>query len=453
MTHPSNRDLTKGRVLSQMLRLSLPMGWGIMAIISFSLVDTWFISRLGTSELAAMGFIMPVTMVVFNVIFALSIAMSSVIARKIGQGNGEDVRSIATIGLGLVVMVALFCAVLGNLSMPYVFAAMGAGDAVMVHVRDYLLIWLYGAIFLGLPIIANAAIRGAGDTFWPAFVMTCVAIVNAILSPLLIFGLFGFPRLEMQGAALSTVISYAISAVIALSILHFREGFIRLPAYASRACWGLATRALAVIAVPVALASMILPVLGGVLNAWVAQYGDAAVAGFGVAVRIETFILIPAMALGAGIAPLAGQNWGAGRMDRLSEAITLTTRFCVLYGLFSAVLLIAFAGPLARVFTTEPLAVQVMISFLSIVPIGYVGLFYLQTMGAVFNAVGKPVRALAVNVLKAFGLILPLVWVGRMIADIEGMMVGIAVSHILAALIIWAMVRRITSNNPKSAQA
>ena len=444
-SHPSNRDLTQGSVLRQMLRLSLPMGWGIMAIISMSLVDTWFISRLGTDQLAAMGFLMPVTMVVFNVVFALSIAMSSVIARKIGEGAADHVRFIATLGLGLVVMVAIMCACLVHMAMPFVFAAMGAGEAVMVHVRDYLLIWLYGSVFLGLPIVANAAIRGAGDTFWPAVVMTFVALVNLVLSPLLIFGLFGFPRLEMQGAALSTVISYAVAAVMALSILHFREKFIHLPAFLRAQCWGLALRSLAVIAVPVAVASMIIPVLGGVLNTMVAQYGMAAIAGFGLAVRVETFILIPAMALGSGIAPLAGQNWGAGRMDRLQEVIRHSSRFCLFYALVALVLLVCFARPLAGLFTDDPQAISMAVAFLTIVPFGYIGLFYVQIFGSILNALGKPVQAMMLNAAKAFIMILPFVWIGRKIGDIDGMMIGITAAHLLAALIMWIMVRRIVS--------
>lgn len=441
--HPSRRDLTKGAITPHMLRLALPMGWGIMAIISFSLVDTWFISRLGTDQLAAIGFTMPVTMFVFNVIFSISIAMSSVAARKIGEGAREEVRSIATIGLALVMIAALACAVLGHLVMRPLFALLGADETVYAYIESYLLIWLYGSFFLGLPVVANAVIRGAGDTFWPAMVMTCVAVVNAILSPLLIFGLFGFPRLEMQGAALSTVLSYMISAVVALGILHYRERCVCLPALLRKACWGRAVKALMVIAIPVALASTIIPVLGAILTAWFADYGAAAVAGFGVAVRLETFMLIPAMAVGSGIGPLAGQNWGAGHFDRLQEVIRKATWFCVMFGLLATIMMVLGARPIAALFTNDPVAFEFAILFMQIVPIGYIALFYVQTLGSILNAIGKPVQALALNAAKAFLMIVPFVWFGQIVAGPSGMFVGIAVAHLLAGIIMLFIIKAI----------
>lgn len=440
--HPSRRDLTQGDIKSHMLRLAIPMGWGIMALISFSLVDTWFISRLGTDQLAAIGFAMPVTMFVFNVVFSLSIAMSSVTARKIGEGEREKMRDIVSVGLVMGGGAALGCAIIGTVAMRPLFTAMGAEGVVYDHIRDYLLIWLYGSVFLAIPVIANAAIRGAGDAISPAIVMTCMAVFNLILSPLLIFGLWGFPRLEMQGAALSTVIAYALSMLIALRILYAREKFIHLNAMLQGSCWRLAAKALLVIAVPVAMASMILPVLGGILNAWFAAYGAAAVAGFGVAVRLETFVLIPAMALGAGIGPLAGQNFGAGNHARMDEIVKQASLFCVGFGLIASVAMIVFAHPIAAMFTDDQLAYDFAVMFMQTVPYGYVALFYMQVMGSIFNAVGKPVQALILNVVKSFLLVLPLIALGRYFAGPQGMFCGVAMAHIMAGLIMLWMVRR-----------
>ena len=219
-------NLTEGPIKNHLLRLTIPMIWGIFAVISFQLVDTFYISMLGSEPLAAVTFTFPVTFTFFSIIMGFSIAMSSVVSRQIGEGNHDKVRRITTHGLILTFIVGLVMAGLGLLFMQPLFRMMGATDVMMPMIMDYMMIWFIGSILINLPMVGNSAIRAGGDTLVPAMIMTVAVIVNVILDPIMIFGLFGFPRMELQGAALATVIANGAAMFAGLYLLYFKKKMI-----------------------------------------------------------------------------------------------------------------------------------------------------------------------------------------------------------------------------------
>ena len=157
---PHKRDLTQGSIIGHVLRMSVPMAIGIGAIISFSIADIYFIGQLGATELAAVSYTIPVTTLFFNLVFGLAIAMSAVVSRKIGAGNREEVKSIATIGIAMAVLLSGAMAILCYWGLGGIFKGLGAGDDTLPFIHQYMVIWLVGAVFLSVPVVANSAIRG-----------------------------------------------------------------------------------------------------------------------------------------------------------------------------------------------------------------------------------------------------------------------------------------------------
>jgi len=404
---PNKRDFTKGAILPHVFRMAIPMTIGIGAIISFSLADTYFIGLLGATELAAIGYTFPVTTLFFNLIFGMAIAMSAVISRKVGAGKMDEVRTTVTVGLTITILISTLLSLVGYALMDPIFNGVGAGADVMPIIKSYMPIWFVGAVFLSIPVVANAAIRGMGDAFWPAFVMVLVAVMNIILDPILIFGLFGAPRLEVEGAAYASLISYVIAAVTALSIIIFREKLFAPFCIFSRACWALGAKSLLVIAIPVSLANVITPIVSYGYTSILSTLGDEAVAGFGVATRFEAFALIPIMALAGGIAPLIGQNYGAGLMDRVNEAMMKALKFAVFYGVGCAAVLAVIANPLASAFSSDPIIHEFVSNYLIYIPISFVGLNVFLAVTSAMNAMEQPKKSLVLNLIRSFVIALP----------------------------------------------
>lgn len=434
ITKKQKRDLTQGPIFGHVFRMALPMVIGIGSIISFSLVDSYFIGQLGANELAAIGYTYPVTTMFFNLIFGMAIAMSAVVSRKIGAGLMEDVRKVVTIGLLIVTLFSGALAIIGYVFLDPIFNLIGAGNEVMPYIRDYMPIWFVGGILISISIVTNSAIRGTGDAFWPAVVMVTVAVVNMILDPILIFGLLGAPALGMKGAAIASLIANIVASCTVIFIAMYREKILAPLCVICAKSWKLASKPLLVIAIPVSLSSVIVPIVSYGYTMILSNIGDDAVAGFGVAMRFEAFAFIPIMAVAGGMAPLIGQNYGAGLNARVNEALSKALKFGTLYGLGCAVILALIAYPVAMFFTADEEIQSFVASYLIYVPLSFLGLNIFVITTSSMNAMDRAKTALGLNMIKSFVVALPLGYGLTVFYGEIGFIGSIIVTNIVAAI-------------------
>ncbi|MEM8502453.1 MAG: MATE family efflux transporter [Cyanobacteria bacterium P01_D01_bin.1] len=405
--------LTEGPVSNRLVKLTLPMVWGIFAIVAFNLADTYYVGQLGTNQLAAMSFTFPVVMTLGSLALGLGVGASSIIARAIGEGDRSRVQRFTTNSLTLGIVAVAILSVIGLLTIDPLFTALGAESEVMPFIRQYMRVWYFGMVFLVVPMVGNSAIRASGDTGTPSIIMTLSAGFNIVLDPLLIFGMAGFPELGLVGAALATVIARAMTLVASLLVLQFKEHMLssHFPDLEETFwCW----RDVLAVGLPAAGSNMITPISIGVITSLLATHGPLAVAGFGVASRVESFAMIVLMALGASIGPFVGQNWGAEKFERVTRALRQSYLFCLGWGGFVAVLLAASASQIAPLFNPNAEVVEVAISYLWIVPISYGTAGIIQVASSAFNALGRPIPAVIMTVLRMFGLYIPLAYLGSL---------------------------------------
>ncbi|WP_249322138.1 MATE family efflux transporter [Halomonas sp. PGE1] len=224
---PMRRELLEGPIATTLLRKTLPVIGGMIAMMSFNLVDTWFIARLGTEPLAAVSFTFPVVFTVISLAIGLGIGTSAVVARRLGQGDHEAVRRRATDAALLALAVGLAMTLLGLATMEPLFRLLGADEALMPHIRDYMGIWYLGAAAVVVPRVLNSILRAHGNTVTQGLMMALAAGVNVLLDWWLIFGVGPFPAMGVSGAALATVLSWGLMAV-ALAFQRELRGLIDL---------------------------------------------------------------------------------------------------------------------------------------------------------------------------------------------------------------------------------
>lgn len=430
----SRIDLKTGKITDHLVRLTIPMIWGIAAIVSFQLVDTYYVSLLGTKQLAAMTFTFPVTFFVFSIIMGFGIAMSSVVSRLIGEGREDDVKRVTTHGLILAFAVGLGLAVLGYIFRDAIFAAMGADDEMRPLIHDYMSIWWLGAPFMATPFVGNSAIRAAGSTFAPAVIMVSVALFNAALAPFLVFGIGGFPRLELQGAAIATVISNAFAMTAGLYVLHSRKKMILPLAQLHFEKFGDSCKRLLFIAVPAGMTSAVNPLVNTLIISLLAKYGQEAVAAFGIATRVEAFAFILLMALAVGMSPIIGQNFGARNFERVHETLRKAIGFSVLWCISVAAILMMFAEPISSIFSGDAIVVYyAAMSFMIVAP-SYLFNSLVNGWSSAFNAMGKPQMSVMMTVIKMVLLMVPSVLIGAKIAGVMGIFWAISLVNIVTGL-------------------
>jgi len=299
-------------------------------------------------------------------------------------------------------------------------------------------LWYWSAPASAITWTCLAAIRARGNTLLEGKIIVIAALINAILDPLLIFGLFGFPRLEIAGAALATLLSTSLVLVGTLVYLHYRQRIFATPFVAIAtviASW----RDMLRVGLPAMLTNAIVPISNGFAVAMVAGFGINAVAGFGIGLRIEPIALIAFYALSAITSPFMGQNYAAGKLDRLEEARRVIGRFCLIYGFVIAAVLGLLAYPIAGWFTDTVAIQKVAANYLWIMLLSYGAYGIVMSICSAFNGVGYPIPGLIISISRAFLVFLPLAWFGRWLLDLEGIFVAAAVSNVLIGVVgyLW----------------
>ncbi|MEJ6389449.1 MATE family efflux transporter [Gymnodinialimonas ulvae] len=429
----AKRNLTEGPVWRALARVSAPMSLGILAVLSIGLADAYFLGQLGGEPLAAVGFIYPVTTALSSLAIGLSAGANATISQAIGrEATGAEIFRLSLHSLGLGAVLAAGVAALFFLIFPWIFGAMGAGVAVMDEIRAYVPIWSASFPFLVVMMIINAIFRAHGDAVYASVFMICAAAVNIALNPVLIFGWGPVEGMGTGGAALATFIGRLV-AVAAASIVAIKYGYLRVCGDVLKGL-GSSMREVGAVGGPAAFSNAINPAGMALVTAAVATLGEAAVAGFGAASRVQSVAIVVLLALSAGIGPVVGQNWGAKKNDRARAAVVQAWTFCLAYGVLLAIALTAFADPLARAFAGESEAAEFAALYLKVVGWSLFGYGILVTANAAMNARSKAVYSMTLSLARIFAIYLPAAWAGVILFGYAGIL-GAAVLANAAAVI------------------
>ncbi len=429
-------DLTTGPVAAHLRRQAIPFSLGLVAIFSFEAVDLFFISRLGDAPLAAVSFTFPIIWLIYAIGMGFEVGAASCISRAIGRRDEGAARRLTTDTAVLASLVLAVMGLVGLATIEPVFTRLGATPRLMPLIHDYMGIWFWVAPTDACLWTSLASIRARGNSRLEAKLITMAALLNLVLDPLLIFGLLGFPRLEIRGAALATLISNATVLAFALLYLAGRLKIFANPIAPLKeifASW----RHMLSIGIPAIASNAIIPLSNAIVVAMIAGYGVDAVAGFGIAMRVEPMALIPFYSLSAVSSPFFGQNFGAGQFERLLQARRIITRFCVVFGIALALCMAALARPLSGLFSHAPEIQDVAVHYLWLVAWAYGAHGMVMACNAAFNGTGRPLPAMLISAARVIFVFLPLALLGRFLLGIEGIFLATSISNLLVAILAF----------------
>jgi putative MATE family efflux protein len=381
-------------------------------------------------------------MVVQSIARGICLGSSVLAARQTGEGNIYKLRRIATDSMFLGFISILFISAAGIATVGPLFSALGAEGPVLGYVKEYMSIWYLGVIAVVIPMIGNNIIRAIGDTKTPGMIMGLAAFVNVVMDPLLIFGIGPFPAMGIKGAALATVFARSIIAAVAVYVLWRREKLLTFKKARLKeitASFG----EILFIGIPNALTRMSFPLAQGVIVRLLAGYGAYAVAGFGIATRIERFALAPIMALSSVYGPFMGQNLGASKYGRMHSGRKISSFFSLGAGLVAAAALFFAAPYVAAIFTGEPEIIRYAALYMRIVPVSYGlwGIFQLGTV--VLNVVKKPLHASGWTMLQLFAIVVPLALAGSYLAGVPGIFAALSLSYMISGILIRIHIKKL----------
>ena len=431
--------LAQGPVARHLVHMTVPVMFGIFTMMLQTFIDALFIGQVGDRELAALGFAFPIIMVVSSVAIGLGAGTSSVVARAIGAHNHRRARRLATDSLILSFIICTIISAIGLATIWPLFRLMGAPEDMIPLIGGYMSILYAGIPFVVVGMVGMASMRATGDTRLPSMLMVMAAVINMVLDPILIFGFGPIPAMSLNGAAYAALLARGTIFVGTVYLMRTRLDmltFNKPDLEELKKSWVDILH----VGIPAAATNVIIPIATGVITAMLARYGPEAVAGFGVASRIESLTLVMFYALSAIIGPFVGQNIAACKPDRIYEALKLCAIFCLVTGLIIAAMLAALSEFLPALFSENSDVTETARLFLLIAPISYGAYGVVMVMNASFNGMGKPMPAVVISVARMVVLYVPLAIFMQSLMGMAGIFGTYAFANIVSALVayLWA---------------
>lgn len=426
LTSPVNTALRK---------MTVPMMFGLGMLMSFNLIDTFYVSMLGTESLAAFSFTFSITFGLISLAIGIGVGVSAVVAKTLGQKNLALSRQHATVSLVISAVMVCALAFVGLYFLRQTFTLLGASESQIELISQYMTPWFLGSLVIIMPMIGNSVMRATGDTKTPAKVMALGAVLNALLDPLFIFGWGPVPAMGIAGAAIASILANVCSCTIIYYKLALSYKLLG---------WGYSVKQgvdsaqqILKIALPAAASNMMTPLSSAILIAMVASYGNEAVAAFGVGSRIESFAIIVVLALSMSLPPFVSQNYGAKQYLRVREAYFSGVKFVIVWQIFIYCMLFASVNFLANWFASDPKVVALISLYLTIIPLthGLVGVTILSN--STLNALHKPLASLGLNIFRLFVCLLPFAYIGSLLGDILGLIIGVACAAGVSGLLAF----------------
>ena len=415
--------------------MTWPMLFGAVALMSFQLVDSIFISMLGMQPLAALGFTLPLQQLLIGVQIGIGIAATALISRAIGAGNLEHAKYMG----GLVVITGccvsfILCTLIWLLRMP-LLNALGAGAELLPYTESYWLPWLSSAWLGAFLYFANSISRANGDTRLPGLMMVFTSVLNMLLDPLFIFT-FG---LGLPGAAYATIVACLTGATIMYSRILKRHWLAFDP---SKLPVARALRDIANTSAP-AMLSQLMPGTASLLaTRLVAGFGGSAIAAWTLGSRLELFSIVIVLALTMALPPMIGRLYGSKQLQRVHSLVLVAVRFVIALQIAIALFWMASRGLIAPALAPDQDSEIYLLSYMLWVPISYAALGVCMLMVSVCNALGMPMRAVWISTLRLFVCYLPALWLGASIAEMSGLYIGVLLGNVAAGLLAWNLYKK-----------
>ena len=425
-------------ILPLIVKMSLPPMLSMLISSLYNIVDSIFVAKKGEKALTAVSLIFPLQTLALAFAVGMGIAINAKCAQYLGAKKHDTAISVASIGLMLTLIHSLLFVIIGVFFIPIFLECFTNDEIILNYGVQYGVVVITFSFGQFVMIAIEKMYQATGKMLFPMLMATAGAVINIILDPIMIFGLFGFPAMGVTGAAIATVIGQMIPAVIYLYMIFNRKKEIYITLKKMRLRVTL-MKQLYVIAVPATLTQCLPSLLISATNSILATVSQTAVAFFGIYFKLQNFILMPANGIVQGIRPVISYNYGANNNKRVSYTLLTAGKMIAVINLLGTLLFLLCPYLLLSMFDANA----------NMLDMGVVGLrilaftFILSTVGVVmsgaFEALSLGQYSLLISLIRQFIITIPAAYLllrvsglaGAWVAFPLGEFVGIIVTVIL----------------------
>ncbi len=444
MKNPSPRalpNLTEGSILKALFALSVPIVLSNLLQTAYQLTDTFWVGRLGPDAVAAVSLSFPVVFLMIALGGGFTMAGTILVAQYKGKGDLAAVGHVSSQTLLMSLLVSIALSVIGFLISEPILRLMGAEPAVLPQATLYLKYSFLGLVFTFVFFMYQSLMRGVGDVKTPMLVILGTVLLNFVLDPLFIMGWGPIPGFGVAGAAMATLGTQALAAIVGLLMLfHGRYG-IRIRLSEMKPDFSLIKKMFFLgLPASIELSTRALGLM--IMSFLVASFGTLTVASYGIGVRIFSFVVIPAFGLAMATSTLVGQNMGAGKIERAEKTAQQSAVIGFIMLALAGLFFYLFAEPATRLFIPDsPEVIRSGSQFVRIMALsfGFVGLQ--QALNGAFMGSGNTMSSMMLSIVSLWVFQFPLAYVLSQHTGLAewGIWWAVPISNVLAALATIAL--------------
>ena len=431
-----NRKYTEGRIFNSLFSLAVPIILANVLQSAYQLIDTFWLGRLGANAVAAVSVSFPLLFLVLSLGSGLTLAGTVLVAQAFGAENNKRVDFSSSQTISLIFFVSLLLSVISYFAAEPLMRLIGAGPEILEDSVNYFQVSSVGFVFLFMFFAFQSLMRGIGNVMLPVYVVLTTVFLNAVLDPLFIYGYGPIPGYGVAGAAVASIITQAISAVVGLYILFRGKSGIKIHLNQMLPHWRTLKR-IVDLGIPASIEQSTRALGMAFMVVLVTGFGSEVVAAYGIGARILSFIIIPALGLAIATTSLVGQNIGALKIKRADEVAKLSSKIAFLSLTGIGILMYFFAVPITAFFIpNDPEVIQDAAYFIKVMAPSFGLLGVQQVLNGVFNGAGFTKASMIISILNLWIIRFPLAYLlsHKTSLSYEGIWWAFPVSNAIAAL-------------------
>ena len=427
-------------VFPLLMSMSVPPMVSMLIQSLYNIVDSVFVARISDKALTAVSLTYPLQNLIIAVAVGYGVGINACIARSLGAKRQEETNQTAAHGaLGTAFHCILF--ILAGLFLTKPFLRLFTDDPEIFSMGcsyTYIVVCLsFGSLF---HIYIEKMFQATGNMVMPMILQGVGALINIVLDPIMIFGLFGFPAMGVTGAAIATVIGQILACTLAVILFILKEKNIRVSFRGFQFDRRIFLRIYS-IGIPSCIMLSLPSLLVGILNALLVGLSSVAVAVFGLYFKLQSFVYMPENGIIQGMRPIISYNYGAGHLDRMKETVRCSMISCVVILAVGTLLFLAVPDYIMMMFGAEGEMMEMGISCLRIISLGFIFSAAGTVFSGCFEAIGRGLHSLAVSLVRQLIVIPPLAFLLAGTMGVTGVWAAFPAAELLAALLGYVLYR------------
>lgn len=427
-----------------LLEMSIPMVISMLVQSIYNVVDSIFVAQISEEALTAVSLAFPVQNILIAFGVGIGVGSSALLSRFLGENNRERVGSVARHGVILATILSVVFAVLGVLFTNSYAIAQKQNEIVTNYTKEYLYIVTIFSAGIFFQILAEKLLQATSLTNYTMITQISGAVLNLILDPILIFGLFGMPRLEVKGAAIATVLGQVGGSLIGLYFNKTKNKEIKFTSEKFK-LHGDIIKQIFWIGIPSIVMSTIGSIVVFVLNQILNKFGSSAIAAYGVMFKFQSFAFLPVIGISNALTTIVAYNYGARKKERIKEAIGLAMKSS--FALVSISILVMWIWPeqLLGLFNATEKMIEIGVPMMRIVSLSYfVAIPSVVAVGGVFQSLGNWQIAILQSFLRQFIILVPIFYALSLTGNLKLAWWSFFIAELLNSILcIWMLKRDI----------